>query len=61
LRSTACCAAGRSATCSAALGVLAERDTRGYLGYLFAYQVLSSFASMRGYAQFVTGAARRWK
>ena len=43
------------------LGVLAERDTRGYFGYLFAYQVLSSFASLRGYAQFVTGAARRWK
>jgi biofilm PGA synthesis N-glycosyltransferase PgaC len=43
------------------LGVVAERDSRGYLGYLFAYQVLSSFASLRGYAQFVTGAARRWK
>jgi biofilm PGA synthesis N-glycosyltransferase PgaC len=45
----------------APLGVRAERDTRGYLGYLFAYQVLSSFASLRGYGQFVTGAARRWK
>ena len=45
----------------APLGVLSERDPRGYLGYLFAYQALSSSASLRGYWQFLSGAARRWK
>ena len=43
------------------LGVLPERDRRGYLGYLFAYQALTSSASLRGYWQYLSGAARRWK
>jgi poly-beta-1,6-N-acetyl-D-glucosamine synthase len=45
----------------ATLGVPSERDRRGYAGYLFAYQVLASSASLRGYWQFLSGAARRWK
>ena len=43
------------------LGVVPDHDRRGYMGYLFAYQVLTSSASLRGYWQFATGAARRWK
>ena len=43
------------------LGVQLERDTRGYLGYLFAYRALTSPASLRGYWQYLSGAARRWK
>ena len=43
------------------LGVGSERDRRGYLGYLFAYQALTSAASLRGYWQFLSGAARRWE
>jgi biofilm PGA synthesis N-glycosyltransferase PgaC len=43
------------------LGVHPGRDRRGYLGYLFAYQALSSSASLRGYWQYVAGTARRWK
>ncbi|MGH3044083.1 MAG: glycosyltransferase family 2 protein [Gaiellaceae bacterium] len=37
------------------------RDTRGFVGYLLIYQVLTSAASLRGYAQFVFGASRRWR
>ena len=40
---------------------MSERDRRGYLGYLFAYQVVASAAALRGYWQFVAGTARRWK
>jgi poly-beta-1,6-N-acetyl-D-glucosamine synthase len=36
-------------------------DKRGFLGYLFAYQVLTSAAALRGYGQYLTGAGRRWK
>jgi biofilm PGA synthesis N-glycosyltransferase PgaC len=36
-------------------------DRRGFWGYLLAYQALASSASLRGYVQFVTGRARRWK
>ena len=34
---------------------------RGFWGYLFAYQALTSSASLRGYLQYLTGAARRWR
>ena len=44
-----------------ALGITPERDRRGYIGYLFAYQALISSASLRGYWEYVTGAARRWR
>ena len=43
------------------LGVLPRRDRGGYLGYLFAYQAITSSASLRGYWQYLSGAARRWK
>ena len=33
------------------LDIHPEADRRGFIGYLFAYQVLSSSASLRGYAQ----------
>ena len=36
-------------------------DRRGFFGYLLGYQALASTASLRGYWQYVTGAARRWK
>ena len=35
--------------------------SRGFWGYLFAYQALTSSASLRGYLQYLTGAARRWR
>jgi poly-beta-1,6-N-acetyl-D-glucosamine synthase len=37
------------------------RDIRGFYAYLFAYQALCSSASLRGYVQYVTGVASRWK
>jgi poly-beta-1,6-N-acetyl-D-glucosamine synthase len=43
------------------LHVRPERDRRGFAGYLFSYQALTSAASLRGYAQQIRGAARRWK
>jgi biofilm PGA synthesis N-glycosyltransferase PgaC len=43
------------------LDVHPEPDRRGFFGYLFAYQALTSAASLRGYAQQVTGSTRRWK
>jgi biofilm PGA synthesis N-glycosyltransferase PgaC len=43
------------------LDIRIGKDVRGFLGYLFAYQVLTSAASLRGYAQFLSGRARRWK
>ena len=36
-------------------------DKRGFLGCLFAYQVLTSAAALRGYGQDVVGSSRRWK
>jgi len=42
------------------LGVIPGHDKRGYVGYLLAYQVPTSLASLRGYCQYATGAARRW-
>ena len=38
-----------------------EPDRRGFFGYLLGYQALTSFASLRGYAQQLRGAGRRWK
>jgi poly-beta-1,6-N-acetyl-D-glucosamine synthase len=43
------------------LHVHPDQDIRGFYGYLFAYQALTSSASLRGYLQYLTGAARRWK
>jgi len=43
------------------LDVHPQQDLRGFYGYLFAYQVLTSSAALRGYVQYLTGAARRWK
>ena len=43
------------------LDVHPERDVRGFLGYLFAYQVLTSAASLRGYGEHLRGAGRRWR
>ena len=43
------------------LGIHQARDIRGFLGYLFAYQILISAAAIRGYSQFFLGAGRRWK
>jgi biofilm PGA synthesis N-glycosyltransferase PgaC len=43
------------------LGFKPEPDWRGFFGYLFAYQALTSVASLRGYAQQLAGAGRRWK
>ncbi len=43
------------------LGIDAGKDVRGFLGYLLGYQVLTSGASLRGYAQYALGARRRWK
>jgi poly-beta-1,6-N-acetyl-D-glucosamine synthase len=36
-------------------------DHRGFVGFLFAYQALTSAASLYGYTQHLTGARRRWK
>jgi biofilm PGA synthesis N-glycosyltransferase PgaC len=36
-------------------------NARGFWAYLFVYQVFCSWASLRGYRQFVGGAARRWR
>ena len=38
-----------------------EPDRRGFWGYLLGYQALTSVASLRGYAQQIVGATRRWK
>jgi poly-beta-1,6-N-acetyl-D-glucosamine synthase len=43
------------------LDIHPERDLRGFLGYLFGYQALTSAASLRGYAQYLAGAGRRWR
>jgi biofilm PGA synthesis N-glycosyltransferase PgaC len=43
------------------LRVHPEPDRRGFFGYLFGYQALTSTASLWGYAQQIRGAARRWK
>ena len=43
------------------LAVHPEADRRGFFGYLLGYQALTSAASLRGYAQQLAGAGRRWK
>ena len=43
------------------LDINAGHDKRGFTGYLFAYQVLTSAAALRGYSQYVLGSSRRWK
>jgi poly-beta-1,6-N-acetyl-D-glucosamine synthase len=43
------------------LEVTVDPDKRGFFSYLFAYQALTSTAALRGYAQYLTGAARRWR
>jgi poly-beta-1,6-N-acetyl-D-glucosamine synthase len=43
------------------LGVHVGRDVRGFLGYVFLYQVLMSGAALRGYSQYIGGTRRRWK
>ncbi len=43
------------------LGVHPEPDRRGFFGYLLGYQAVTSTASLRGYAQQLAGAARRWR
>jgi biofilm PGA synthesis N-glycosyltransferase PgaC len=43
------------------LDIHPEHDKRGFLGYLFGYQVLTSAAALRGYGQYLAGAGRRWK
>ena len=36
-------------------------DKLGFLGYLFAYQVLCSAAALRGYGQYLAGSGHRWR
>ena len=43
------------------LDVHPGKDVRGFFGYLFAYQALTSSASLRGYLQYLTGSVRRWR
>ena len=43
------------------LDIHPQHDKRGFLGYLFAYQVLTSAAALRGYGQYLVGSGRRWK
>ena len=43
------------------LDIHPQHDKRGFLGYLFAYQVLTSAAALRGYGQYLVGSDRRWK
>jgi biofilm PGA synthesis N-glycosyltransferase PgaC len=43
------------------LDIHPEHDKRGFIGYLFAYQVLTSAAALRGYGQYIVGSSRRWK
>lgn len=37
------------------LDIRPQADKRGFLGYLFAFQVLASAAALRGYAQHLVG------
>jgi len=43
------------------LDIHPAHDKRGFVGYLVAYQVLTSAAALRGYGQYLAGAGRRWK
>jgi poly-beta-1,6-N-acetyl-D-glucosamine synthase len=43
------------------LDIHVGNDARGFVGYLAVYQVLTSAAALRGYAQHIVGSARRWR
>jgi biofilm PGA synthesis N-glycosyltransferase PgaC len=43
------------------LDIRPQPDKRGFLGYLLAYQVLTSAAALRGYGQYLAGSRRRWR
>jgi biofilm PGA synthesis N-glycosyltransferase PgaC len=43
------------------LDIHPQSDRRGFVGYLFAYQVLTSAAALRGYGQYLVGSGRRWR
>src|SRR4051812_31098019 len=43
------------------LDIHPARDKRGFVAYLFAYQVLTSAAALRGYGQYALRSSRRWK
>ena len=43
------------------LDIHPQSDKGGFLGYLLAYQVLTSAAALRGYGQYLVGSGRRWK
>ena len=43
------------------LDIHPQSDNRGFLGYLLAYQVLTSAAALRAYGQYFVGSGRRWK
>ena len=43
------------------LGVDVGHNARGFIGYLFVYQVLLSAAALRGYGQYLIGTGRHWK
>ena len=43
------------------LDIQPKPDKRGFVGYLFVYQVLVSAAALRGYAHFLAGSGRRWR
>ena len=43
------------------LDVRPKQDIRRFYCYLFAYRALASPAALRGYLQYLSGAARRWK
>ena len=45
----------------ATLGIHPQSDKRGFVGYLFVYQPLTSAAALRGYGQHLAGSHRRWK
>jgi poly-beta-1,6-N-acetyl-D-glucosamine synthase len=46
---------------SGPLGLDLPHDRAGFWAYLLGYQPLCSAASLRGYCQFLFGAARRWR
>ena len=43
------------------LDVRLAPDKRGFIGYLFAYQPVTSLAALRGYGQYLLGSKRRWR
>jgi poly-beta-1,6-N-acetyl-D-glucosamine synthase len=43
------------------LGIDAGHNTRGFIGYLFVYQMLTSAAALRGYGQYIIGTRRHWR